>query len=299
MKKLKVEKDTLIRKINCIYHDAEHDEYDDRHAEIIAGEDKWWHETGQKYLQGSSCNKNNFYLLDIGTGTGFVVRTLKKYLNEQSKVIAYDLSQSMLRHAKKKVDGFEFGRHSFVCGDAEILPFADGFFDVITINAVLHHLPNYKRCLNQIKRILKPNGILIIAHEPNNKFFRSPLVRLMATVYKKLGGNVIKVSDHIQGIVNKELISLSYIDKELTKDEIIDLVEVSSIAEHKKIDPGRGFNAQTLLEESFIGYSLLEENSESTFGYRSKIPFMKLVQNAMKYLTDGNGTLFSMVLKKP
>ena len=121
----------------------------------------------------------------------------------------------------------------------------------------------------------------------------------MATAYKKLGGNVVKVSDRIQQTVNKELVSSGYIDRELTKDEIIDLVEVSSIAEHKKIDPRRGFNAQVLLEESLAGYSLLEENSESTFGYRSKIPFMKIAQSAMKYLTNGNGTLFSMVVMKP
>ena len=110
---------------------------------------------------------------------------------------------------------------------------------------------------------------------------------------------MVEVSDRIQQKVNKELISLSYIDKELTKDEIIDLVEVSSIAEHKKIDPRRGFNAQILLDESLVGYSLLEENSESTSGYRSKIPFIKVIQHAMKYLTNGNGTLFSMVVMKP
>jgi hypothetical protein len=121
----------------------------------------------------------------------------------------------------------------------------------------------------------------------------------MAKVYKILGGSVVKVSDRIQETVNRGLIASGYIDKELTKDEIIDLVEVRSIAEHKRIEPQRGFNAQVLLDESLTDYLVLEENSESTFGYRSKIPLMKLAQSAMKYLTNGNGTLFSMVLIKP
>ncbi len=294
-----IEKEALIRKINCVYHDAEHSEYDERHEEIIAGEVNWWNKIGEIYFQRKFQNKNSFSLLDIGTGTGFVLRTLMKHLNNESKVVAYDLSQLMLRQAKQNLDSIGSNEHSFVCGDAEILPFADEFFDAITINAVLHHLPNYKRCLSQVKRILKPKGILIIAHEPNNKFFKSSLVRLMATVYKIIGGSVVKVSDRIQQKVNNELILSSYIEKELTKDEIIDLVEVSSIAEHKKIDPRRGFNAQTLLDESLVGYSLLEVTSESTFGYRSKIPFIKVIQHAMKYLTEGNGTLFSMIVMKP
>ena len=293
------EKEALIRKINCVYHDAEHSEYDDRHSEIISGEVDWWDKVGKQYIKNNFSDGDRLSLLDIGTGTGFVVKTLTGHLSEKCQVFAYDLSQSMLHQAKKTINAMGESQYNFVCGDAEILPFADEFFDVITINAVLHHLPNYRRCLEQAKRALKSKGILIIAHEPNNKFFKSPLVRFMATTYKKLGGSVVKVSDRIQQTVNKELVSSGYIDRELTKDEIIDLVEVSSIAEHKKIDPRRGFNAQVLLEESLAGYSLLEENSESTFGYRSKIPFMKVVQSAMKYLTNGNGTLFSMVVMKP
>tara|TARA_B100000315_G_scaffold186392_2_gene175783 strand:+ start:952 stop:1851 length:900 start_codon:yes stop_codon:yes gene_type:complete len=293
------EKDALIRKINCIYHDAEHDEYDDRHEEIIVGEVSWWNEIGRKYIKNKFSGKTDVSLLDIGTGTGFVIRILTGYLNKESQVIAYDLSQAMLKKAKNGSNKAASNNYNFVCGDAEILPFADEFFDVITINAVLHHLPNYKRCLNQVNRVLKSNGILIISHEPNNKFFESPLVRFMAKVYKILGGSVVKVSDRIQETVNRGLIASGYIDKELTKDEIIDLVEVRSIAEHKRIEPQRGFNAQVLLDESLTDYLVLEENSESTFGYRSKIPLMKLAQSAMKYLTNGNGTLFSMVLIKP
>ena len=136
------EKEALIRKTNCLYHDAEYSEYDDRHNEIIAGEVDWWDGIGKRYLQ----NKNSFSLLDMGTGTGFVLRTLTKYLNEGNKVVAYDLSQLMLRQAKKNLDSIATNEHSFVCGDAENLPFPDDFFDIITTNAVLHHLPNYKRC---------------------------------------------------------------------------------------------------------------------------------------------------------
>jgi ubiquinone/menaquinone biosynthesis C-methylase UbiE len=293
------EKDKLIKRINCIYHDAEHDEYDDRHEEIIVGEISWWEKIGKKYIKDKFSDVSNASFLDIGTGTGFVIRALTEHLNKTCQVIAYDLSQEMLKKAKSASSQPGNNIYNFVCGDAEVLPFADEHFDVITINAVLHHLPNYKHCLNQVKRVLKSKGILIISHEPNNKFFESPLVRFIASSYKLLGGNVVQVSDRIQNTVNQQLITSGHIKTALTKDEIIDLVEVRSIAEHKKIDPKRGFNAQVLLEESLVGYSVLEENSESTFGYRSKIPFMKIAQSAMKYLTNGNGTLFSMVLMKP
>jgi ubiquinone/menaquinone biosynthesis C-methylase UbiE len=299
MKDASKEKESLIRKINCVYHDAEHSEYDDRHSEIIIGEVDWWNKIGIKHIKNNFRGRNHLSLLDIGTGTGFVIKTLTRHLDKKYQVFAYDLSQSMLHQAKKTVNDMNENQYNFICGDAEVLPFPDDFFDVITINGVLHHLPNHRRCLQQVTRTLKSKGILIIAHEPNNKFFKSPIVRFMATVYKKLGGSVVKVSDRIQEMVNNELVSSGYIERELTKDEIMDLVEFSSIAEHKKIDPQRGFNAQILFEESLTGYSLLEENSESTFGYRSKIPFMKIAQSAIKYLTNGNGTLFSLVVMKP
>ena len=293
------EKAALIRKINCIYHDAEHNEYDDRHSEITLGEVDWWNRVGKHYIKNNFSKENHLSLLDIGTGTGFVIKTLISHLDEKDLVVACDYSQAMLHQAKKNINKTGRSNCNFVCSDAETLPFADEFFDVVTINGVLHHLPSHKHCLKQVKRVLKSKGTLIIAHEPNNKFFESPLVRFMATAYKKLGGSVVKVSDRIQQTVNKELISSGFIDRELTKYEIMDLVEVSSIAEHKKIDPRRGFNAQILLEESLADYQLLEEKSESTFGYRSIIPFMMLIQRLMKYLTNGHGTVFSMVIRKP
>lgn len=48
----------------------------------------------------------------------------------------------------------------FQTGDATNLPFEDGFFDVAHGHAVLTHVSNTQVVLAEVKRVLKPGGIL-------------------------------------------------------------------------------------------------------------------------------------------
>lgn len=50
----------------------------------------------------------------------------------------------------------------FFSGNAEELPFADSEFDAVWSIAVLEHIPNPERALDEIRRVLKPNGLLLL-----------------------------------------------------------------------------------------------------------------------------------------
>ena len=102
-----------------------------------------------------------------------------------------DYSLTMLEKSKEKFDAALYeGSFSFISGDAERLPFKDGSFDIIAMNAVLHHLPNYALCITEIDRVLKKGGIVAIAHEQNTDLLKSKLFSGLAMLYKIIGGGM-------------------------------------------------------------------------------------------------------------
>jgi len=95
-------------------------------------------------------------VLDLGCGNGRFVEIFPK----EVEYIGVDNSKKMIKIAKEKHPGIEFR-----VADVLSLPFPENFFDKIFTLSVVHHIPSqYLRlkCLKEIKRVLKPNGILIL-----------------------------------------------------------------------------------------------------------------------------------------
>ena len=97
-------------------------------------------------------------VLEIGCGNGRGTRLIKKYFNP-SEIQAIDLDPKMIdiavRNNKDK-------KITFSVGDATKLPYKDNSFDAIFDFAIIHHIPNWKNCLSELKRVLKPGGQLLI-----------------------------------------------------------------------------------------------------------------------------------------
>jgi len=98
---------------------------------------------------------------DLGTGTGIVACTLAKF---GCRVRAIDHSPEMLAIAleRAKADGVA-SLIQFDLGDGEKLPYPDASFDAVTIQGVLHHLPDNGPLLREANRILKNGGELYIS----------------------------------------------------------------------------------------------------------------------------------------
>lgn len=96
--------------------------------------------------------KQNGKILDIGCGTGILLDSLKKYGYDvygiETSVDGYLLSR---KHEDKIYNKF-----------LKECKFPTGFFDIITLFHVLEHIPEPVNELLEIKRVLKPDGILII-----------------------------------------------------------------------------------------------------------------------------------------
>ena len=97
-------------------------------------------------------------LLEIGAGMG---TDLAQFAKGGAHVTDLDLSSGHLELAKEsfQLRGLT-GR--FVHHDAETLPFPDNAFDVVYSNGVLHHTPNTRDVVAEIRRVLKPGGKAIV-----------------------------------------------------------------------------------------------------------------------------------------
>ena len=134
---------------------------------------------------------------DLGTGTGVVACTLAKF---GCNVRAIDHSPDMLAIAleRAKSDGVD-SRIQFDLGDGERLPYEDASFDAVTIQGVLHHLPDNGPILREASRILKPGGELYISEPCVGSPFISRFLNKALPLLKRilrLGKGQQTVSEH-------------------------------------------------------------------------------------------------------
>ena len=93
-------------------------------------------------------------LLEIGSGLGHLVGQLEGNF----ETFGLDLNHWAVTRSKS-----EAKRTELQTASAQELPFADASFGVIIIKHIVEHLPDPARALNEISRILEPNGSLILA----------------------------------------------------------------------------------------------------------------------------------------
>ncbi|MEH7332493.1 class I SAM-dependent methyltransferase [Neobacillus drentensis] len=98
-------------------------------------------------------------LLDIATGGGHTANAFAPFVK---KVTAVDLTPEMLAAAENFIKGNGNQNVDFIIGDAENLPFPDESFDLVTCRIAPHHFPNVKRFINEVYRVLKPNGQFLL-----------------------------------------------------------------------------------------------------------------------------------------
>jgi ubiquinone/menaquinone biosynthesis C-methylase UbiE len=101
-------------------------------------------------------------MLDVGTGTALIPIELCRRPGRWH-VTAADLAQSMLDVAAENVAAAGLGGQiSLQHLDAKRMPFADGQFDVVMTNSILHHIPVPQDCFAEMVRVVSPDGILFV-----------------------------------------------------------------------------------------------------------------------------------------
>jgi len=97
--------------------------------------------------------------VDIGCGGGLLTEAMAADLGYD--ITGVDLSANSLKHARKHAEDMNVTNVQYVQGSAYKLPIETGTIDGVIISDVLDHLSDLRLAMSEIKRILKPNGLLV------------------------------------------------------------------------------------------------------------------------------------------
>jgi phosphatidylethanolamine/phosphatidyl-N-methylethanolamine N-methyltransferase len=107
----------------------------------------------------AAANRVGGRILEVGVGTGI---SLPSY-SRQNRVIGIDLSEAMLRKARRRVADLGLTNvEELEVMDAEHLSFPDASFDVVVASYVISTVPNPEAALDECARMLRPGGEMIV-----------------------------------------------------------------------------------------------------------------------------------------
>ncbi|MCI5058783.1 MAG: class I SAM-dependent methyltransferase [Flavobacteriales bacterium] len=100
-------------------------------------------------------------ILDAGCGTGWFSKGAS---DRGADVTSMDLGEGLLKQVEKKC------KSTRVVGSILEMPFEDNSFDVVVSSEVIEHIPEPLKAIDEIYRVLKPGGIVILS-TPNRLWF--------------------------------------------------------------------------------------------------------------------------------
>jgi|GEM_PF-839486 len=119
-------------------------------------------------------------ILELGCGTGYGTLYLKEHFAPAASIFGVDRVPALVKYAS---ENYSRSGLRFINGNASILPFREGSFDmVIAVFSIIHTMSRSqsRNCLLEIGRILKPGGTLI---------FTTPNRNLSQNLYHENPGN--------------------------------------------------------------------------------------------------------------
>ncbi len=112
----------------------------------------------------------NDLVLEVACGTGRGFLEIAKFTDK--KIIAMDLSEKMLQKAERKIKKYHLeNKIEITIGNARELPFQDNKFDVLYNSYMfdLIDLSEMPAVINEFKRVLKPDGKLVLVNLSKNR----------------------------------------------------------------------------------------------------------------------------------
>ena len=110
------------------------------------------------------------HILEIGFGPGVSTQMASEKASE-GFVAGIDHSRTMVQAASQRnVAAIRSGRVELRYGDVSSLPYPDQSFDIVFSLHSIYFWPKPVDCLKEIKRVLKPDGLLAITIQPKDKW---------------------------------------------------------------------------------------------------------------------------------
>ncbi|MFX0211228.1 MAG: class I SAM-dependent methyltransferase, partial [Candidatus Hodarchaeota archaeon] len=122
---------------------------------------QWFEDTVDKLATWMHL-KHGMIVVDVGCGLGQLGLLYWPHFGKKGRYIGLDISHKLLRDAKKTAKTWiKKGKSYFITADAYKLPFSDAFADCVMCQTLLYHLTTPQRALEEMVRIVKPEGIIV------------------------------------------------------------------------------------------------------------------------------------------
>ena len=100
-------------------------------------------------------------MLDIAGGTGDLARAFARKVGPTGTVVHTDINEAMLRQGRDRLIDEGLALPTVLC-DGEVLPFAGGKFDLVSVAFGLRNMTHKDKALAEMNRVLKPGGRLLV-----------------------------------------------------------------------------------------------------------------------------------------
>lgn len=149
-------------------------------------------------------------VLDIGTGSGDFIKLLEPVFPAKTNIVGIDPSEEALTEARRAIDSDQV---EFIRMEGEKLNFEDHSFDVVCLSNAMHHLASTEKTFAEMKRVVKPDGWILIAEIVSDKLNE-------AQENQKMWHHFKSYVDRKSGITHRET---------WTEAEVIEIIQASSI----------------------------------------------------------------------
>ncbi len=160
------------------------------------------HKKWKKEIVEISKKINPKKILDLATGTADIAIELSSI--ENCRIIGADISSKMLKIGQNKIENLNLNQKiKLVKADAQNLKYNDFSFDIVTIGYGVRNFINLKSSLDEIYRVLRNDGLLIILEtsvplNPIVRFFYNIHTKFYVKIIGKIFSNNSNAYDYLE-----------------------------------------------------------------------------------------------------
>ena len=119
------------------------------------------HRIWKAYTVAAANLRGGDQVLDIAAGTGDLTRAFARKVGPLGSVVHTDINEAMLKRGRDKLIDEGLSLPTVLC-DAEVLPFATGRFDLVSVAFGLRNMTHKDKALAEMNRVLKHGGRLLV-----------------------------------------------------------------------------------------------------------------------------------------
>lgn len=211
-------------------------------------------------------------ILDVGTGRGELIIYLKEAFKNYEEIIGIDSSKKSIEFCREQ---FKDNNVSFMEMNGDNMGFAEETFDTVCISNSLHHMNSEEmhKVLNEMKRVLKPEGFFIICEMYRDN--QSP--SQMSHVYLH---HLSAEMDRLRGITHNDTFKRDEIIN-IAKEIDLELANILDYVDEEKVEKEELDSIESSFEKRI-------KNLEKESNYSSlKCKMEKLKDNMSKFGLSG------------